>query len=130
MNIELNARLQQYIDEFDDDVKLTIQNLRDKSLLISSIRAKWIRYYLMEKALSDKLKITRTEHSKKLAKTISATNMFPTVVPEQNEGIVKLNTEIRNSDLCVEFIDKAFNVLDNFNFQIKNTIDIIKLENT
>jgi hypothetical protein len=130
MNTELNQRLQKYIDEFNDDIKLTVQNLRDKSMMISSVRAKWIRYYFMEKTLCEKLKAAKTEYSKKLAKNVSSTNMFPTVIPEADSGLTRLNTEIRNSEMCIEFIDKAFNVLDNFNFQIKNTIDIIKLENT
>jgi len=84
----------------------------------------------MEKTLCEKLKAAKTEYSKKLAKNVSSANMFPTVIPEADGGLTRLNTEIRNSEMCIEFIDKAFNVLDNFNFQIKNTIDIIKLENT
>lgn len=128
INIELSTRLQEYIKEFSEDVKLNLQNLKDKSLMISSIRAKWIRYYFVEKTLLDKLKNAKIDYSKQLAKSVSTTTAFPSVAPSQDAGLIKLLGEIRNSENCIEYIDKAFNVLDTFNFQIKNSIDILKLE--
>ena len=49
-------------------------------------------------------------------------------IQDQDQNLVKLNTEIKNSDLCVEFIEKSLAVLEKMNFQVKNVIDIIKLE--
>lgn len=128
MNVALSSRLEQYNIEFTKDTDLTIQNLKEKSLLISSIRAKWIRYYFEEKTLNDKLKTARIDYSKQLAKNVSTVSAFPSIAPDQDSGLTKINNEIRNSDRCIEFIDKTFNVLDNFNFQVKNVVDILKLE--
>lgn len=130
LNVELSSRLQTYYDEFAEDVKLNTNNLKDKSLFISSIRAKWIRYYFIEKALTDKLKAAKMEYSKKLAGNISISEAFPTAIPQQDAGLIKLNEELLTSTRCIEFIDKGFNVLDTFNFQIKNAVDILKLENS
>lgn len=133
--IDSNSRLKKYIDEFTADTTVTIQNIKDKSMLVSSIRAKWIRYYFIEKELNDKLKNTLVIYSKQLkANRLSSANtqsaFFPTInTAEQDEDLQKIKSEIRKSDNCIEYINKAFNVLENFNFQIKNVIDIIKLEN-
>lgn len=129
MNNDLPTRLQAYIKEFDDDIRLNMQNLQEKSMLISSIRSKWIRYHFLEKSAVDKLRAAKQQYAKTLIKQPNMSSMFPTVgTVEHDDKLIKLNTEIKNSEYCIEFIDKAFNVLDNFNFQIKNAVDIIKLE--
>lgn len=128
--MELNSRLDKYIKEFDDDVKLTISNIKEKSLLVSSYQSKWIRYYFQEKNLNQKLKDAKLEYTKQHANKLSfkPTQTVMPQIQEQDQNIVKLNTEIKNSELCIEFIEKSMAVLEKMNFQVKNVIDIIKLE--
>lgn len=128
--MELNSRLDKYIKEFDDDVKLTISNIKEKSLLVSSYQSKWIRYYFQEKNLNQKLKDAKLEYTKQHANKLSfkPTQTIMPQIQEQDQNIVKLNTEIKNSELCIEFIEKSMAVLEKMNFQVKNVIDIIKLE--
>ena len=132
MNVELNSRLDKYIAEFDDDVKLTLSNLKDKSLLAASYQSKWVRYYFQEKTLNQKLKDAKLEytrsHSQKLSFKPVQMDLDGSV--SQDEKLTKLNGEIRNSDMCLDFIEKSMNVLDKFNFSIKNVIDIMRLEST
>ena len=49
ITIKSNQILSNYIRELNDDVKLTVSNLREKSLLCSSIWAKWISYLFLER---------------------------------------------------------------------------------
>lgn len=132
MNIELAERLDKYIQEFDDDVKLTMNNVKDKSLLVTSMQSKWIRYYFLEKTLNQKLKDAKIDYSKKFAGKIEFRQ--PTIPgtaspsSEIDQKLVKLNSEIRTSELCLDFIEKSMAVLDKINFQIKNVIDLVKLE--
>ena len=130
MNIELAERLEKYIKEFDDDVKLTMSNVKDKSLLVTSYQSKWIRYYFLEKSIYQKLKDAKIEYSKRVVNKIE---FKQTVLPLQSpdgidKNLVKLNNEIRTSELCLDFIEKSMAVLDKMNFQIKNVIDLVKLE--
>lgn len=49
VEIKTNATLADYIKELKEDVKLSEYNLREKSLMCSSIWAKWLSYLFMEK---------------------------------------------------------------------------------
>lgn len=49
VSIKSNSILNNYIRELDQDVKLTVMNLREKSLMCSSIWAKWISYLFLER---------------------------------------------------------------------------------
>ena len=128
--MELNSRLEKYIKEFDEDVQLTISNIKEKSLMVSSYQSKWIRYYFQEKHLNQKLKDAKLEYTKQHANKLSFKPTQTTIpqIQEQDQNIVKLNNEIKNSELCIEFIEKSMAVLEKMNFQVKNVIDIIKLE--
>lgn len=128
--MDLNSRLEKYIKEFDEDVQLTISNIKEKSLMVSSYQSKWIRYYFQEKHLNQKLKDAKLEYTKQHANKLSfkPTQTVMPQIQEQDQNIVKLNTEIKNSELCIEFIEKSMVVLEKMNFQVKNVIDIIKLE--
>lgn len=128
--MDLNSRLEKYIKEFDEDVQLTISNIKEKSLMVSSYQSKWIRYYFQEKHLNQKLKDAKLEYTKQHANKLSfkPTQTVMPQIQEQDQNIVKLNTEIKNSELCIEFIEKSMAVLEKMNFQVKNVIDIIKLE--
>ena len=44
-----NDQLASYIAEFNEDVKLSLHSLREKSLMCSSIWAKWLQYLYKEK---------------------------------------------------------------------------------
>jgi len=128
--MELNSRLEKYIKEFDEDVQLTISNIKEKSLMVSSYQSKWIRYYFQEKHLNQKLKDAKLEYTKQHANKLSfkPTQTVMPQIQDQDQNIMKLNNEIKNSELCIEFIEKSMAVLEKMNFQVKNVIDIIKLE--
>lgn len=49
LEIKSNQILSNYIRELNNDVKLSISNLREKSLTCSAIWAKWISYLFLEK---------------------------------------------------------------------------------
>lgn len=49
IEIKANQVLSNYIKELQDDVKLSEYTLREKSLMCSSLWAKWISYLYLEK---------------------------------------------------------------------------------
>ena len=48
-DILTNEQLASYIKEFNEDVKLSLRTLREKSLMCSSTWAKWLQYLYKEK---------------------------------------------------------------------------------
>ena len=49
MEFTTNKELEKYVKELEGDVKLDVYTLREKSLMSSSIWAKWLSYLYHEK---------------------------------------------------------------------------------
>jgi hypothetical protein len=134
------SRLDIYIKEFENDVNVTVENFKEKSLLVTSIRAKWLRYYHLEMNLLDKLKAHRGEVSKLVNNEIfggskgggalknnPGMDLFIDSSPAL-EKADEVKAKILICERCMDYIERALHILDTFNFQIKNFIDILKLE--
>lgn len=130
--IKNNKELQKYIDELNDDVELNVRNLREKSLMCSSIWSKWLSYLFHEKENLDRIIETK---QKILKKKTSENNMTDSVlrmkseekISENDENIKKLNILQKITKDNIDFIERALTILSNFGFSIKNTTEIIKL---
>lgn len=142
MNIELekktieiksNQILSNYMRELAEDVKLNVSNLREKSLLCSSIWAKWISYLFLER---DNMKRIADAKQKILKSKSSQTKMHDSLLKlksedklaENDENLKKLNVLQANTQDCIDYIERSLNVLNSFGFNIKNAIETLKLE--
>lgn len=131
-DIVTNDQLSQYIKEFNDDVKLSLHNLREKSLMCSSIWAKWLQYLYKEKENLQRISDTK---KKVMQKKMSESKNIDSVLRlknedkliESDETIRKLSDLNRKTQTNIEYIERALNILQNFGFQIKNVIEVYKL---
>lgn len=132
--LKSNDILSNYIKELNKDVQVTDFNLKEKSLTSSAIWAKWLSYLFLEKEnlqriIDAKQKIltkkmsTQTENNKSLLRLKSIDK-----ISENDETVKKLNAMFKNTQDCIDFIEKALNILNSFNFNIKNAIDSLKLQ--
>lgn len=131
--IKNNKELSNYISELQNDVKLDVSNLREKSLLSSSIWAKWLSYLFHEKENLDRIMTTK---QKILSKKMSQNKMSDSVlrmkseekISENDETMQRLNTLQKMTKDNIDYIERALTILSNFGFCIKNTTDILKLQ--
>lgn len=110
-------------------------NLKQKSLTCSSIWGKWISYLFLEK---DNLQRISNAKQKMIKKKLDASrsSMQDSIlkikaedkVIQNDEDISKLNILQHNTQECIDYIERALNVLSNFGFSIKNSIDVLKLQ--
>lgn len=133
VEIKLNAELAKYIAELEDDLKLSVSNLREKSLLCSSIRAKWLSYYYKEKENFARIKNTKAKILKSKMTETKCTDSLLRLKAEENIAkndttIAKLNKLSEITQTNIEYIERAMDILSNFSFNIKNTYEILKLE--
>ena len=56
----------QYSKELQEDLNLTLSNLREKSLTTSSMKAKWVGYMAKEKDALQRLVAIRAEYQRSL----------------------------------------------------------------
>ena len=122
-----------YIKEFNFDVKLNEYNLREKSLLCSSIWAKWISYLFLEKEnlqriLDAKQKILKKKTSNSTTQDSILKMKSEEKLSENDSTIKKLNAMFKNTQDCIDYIERALNVLNSFGFNIKNSIEALKLQ--
>ena len=133
IEIKTNSILNNYIKELSEDVKLNNYNLREKSLLCSSIWAKWISYLFLEKEnlqriIDAKQKILKNKTSSLKAQDSILKMKSEEKLLENDENIKKLNVLFKNTQDCIDYIERALNILNSFGFNIKNAIEALKLQ--
>lgn len=133
IEIKTNSILNNYIKELSEDVKLNNYNLREKSLLCSSIWAKWISYLFLEKEnlqriIDAKQKILKNKTSSLKAQDSILKMKSEEKFLENDENIKKLNVLFKNTQDCIDYIERALNILNSFGFNIKNAIEALKLQ--
>jgi len=118
----------QYSRELKDDLNLTLSNLREKSLTTSSMKAKWVGYMAKEKEALQKLSSIRAEYQRTLAAKAKG-NAFDKLktANQEDETLKKIDQTRKNIELSLEVIAQAITSLSEFGYNIKNAIEVIKL---
>jgi hypothetical protein len=127
-----NPDMNKYILELRDDLSLTQMNIKEKSLMVSAIRTKWLNYYFLEKDNLKRIKSKRESIIKSKLGTSANKSILPMKntdsIYQEDETIKKLDKmseRVRNN---IDFLERAMNILNDFPFTIKNSIDLLKLE--
>lgn len=129
---EKQTSLDRYQAELVRDTELTIRNLREKSMMLSALEAKWAGYYVAEKRQLKRVQEMRQQYvSNKNAKEMAGKSAFEKVktISAPDENLKKLDQFKNNLELCIEFIHEAMGIMRNMTFNVKNSIEIFKMEN-
>jgi len=140
----LPKRLDNYMKEFEADVSLNETNIHDKTLLRASLAAKWCRYEYEEKKakeiMEEKMEKLKEKAQEELFKQQNDAIVNRTV-PEmavklkvnqiigKSPAYNKIKDELKYQDDVLRFIAEAKQIISQFGFDIKNSIEILKLEN-
>tara|TARA_B100001564_G_C20322483_1_gene526396 strand:+ start:77 stop:502 length:426 start_codon:yes stop_codon:yes gene_type:complete len=125
--------------ELMEDMQVNLMNVRDKSMTVSSIRAKWVMKYFKEKEIVRKLKDAKSTLLQKGVEGLQTTdtqfrNMSKIRLEEkisrESDKIKKINEMLSKQNEVVQFMEYALNVVSDFNFTVKHALDAIKLEQT
>lgn len=133
IEIKSNQVLSDYIKELQEDVKLNEYSLREKSLMCSSLWAKWISYLYLEK---DNLQRIAEMKQKILKKQMATSKVQDSVlrmkseekISEKDENMKKLNTLSKQTQDNIDFIEHALNIFQQFGYNIKNVYEVLKLD--
>ena len=132
IEFKTNDILTAYVKEFADDVKLTNFNLREKAMMCSSIWAKWLSYLYKEKENLTRISETRQKVLKQKMAGIKTGDSVLRMksedkLAENDETLKKLKALEKKTQTNIDYIERALNILQNFTFSIKNTIETFKL---
>ena len=121
-----------YANELKEDLKLTMSNLREKALTTSSMKAKWVGYMAKEKDAMQRLMAIRSDYQKSLLAKNKSGSAFDKLKnsTQEDETLKKIDATRKNIELSLEVIAQAITSLSEFGYNIKNSIEIIKLNNS
>lgn len=121
-----------YSNELKEDLKLTLSNLREKALTTSSMKAKWVGYMAKEKDALQRLLAIRADYQKTLLAKNKGGNAFDKLKnsAQDDETLKKIDATRKNIELSLEVISQAIVSLTEFGYNIKNSIEVIKLNNS
>lgn len=128
--------LEEYIKELEADLKINELNLKEYQLCLPGIKHKWagrlIRHKLeivqYTKSLEN-LKRTLIEEINRTA-VVKLTLPAITQAIEARKEYIDLKKSIEEKKLIIELLEKTEKTLSSATFDIKNLIEIMKLETT
>ena len=121
IHIRSNPDLENYIREFEDDVKVTEFNLREKSLTCSSIWAKWLSYLHLEKETIQRIAQAKKKILSSKMKDVKSSDSILRMksedkIIENDETMKKLALLSKQTQDRIDYIERALGILSNFGY--------------
>lgn len=126
----------QYIKELEEDLKIDDLDLKNYTMKLPGIKHKWAGRCIRHKIELNDLKLEKDKRKKQLIKQINETASVKLSTPaierviEDSDETKALNKKIKDLELVIELLEKAEKTLASASYDIKNLIEIIKLETT
>lgn len=114
-----------------EDLKLNQMNIANKSLESPALKTKWLMIYLEEKKYLDILKDRKAALIKEYVGSHGQLGVPKLKTQEEAEaadGIKSINADIKDQQYAVDYLEMLTKVVTGYNFDLKNAIDIIKIE--
>jgi hypothetical protein len=127
-------QLEEYIKEMGDDVELDEFNLKDTQMKLPALKHKWVGRLIRHKGELSTIMNRRDNVIKEIAQEVIATATYQVTLPtaqkaaEKHDRVKKIDLEIKENKLIVEFLEKSERIFSSMSFDIKNITEIMKLE--
>jgi hypothetical protein len=123
--------------EIENDLKLDRIQLLEKQLMLPAIKHKWVSRLIENKRtkniLEAKKKSIKTEVLKSLQESGIPTNIPKAAIDrkiETSESVSKIDEQIKETEIIIEYLEKVENICRSLTYDIKNAVDLEKLETT
>lgn len=128
----LNNRIKELEKELVKDLTINDININEKAMLVPSIKSKWVMFMLEEDKyldkLTDTLDILKNNYIKHHGK-MGVPKLQQMDEMKENKKIKTLTLAIKEEKETTRFLREVNkNILNTFSYDIKNSIDITKME--
>ena len=126
--------LEQYIDELSKDVEIDEFTLKECQMKLPAIKHKWVGRLVRHKKDLHRSFAERRELVKTVVAKIKDSQEYAMTTPAaeklaaKHEPVQKLDDKIKDLELVIEFLDKCEKIFHSMSFDIKNLVEIIKME--
>lgn len=127
-------QLEQYVKEMGADVEIDEFNIKETQMKLPALKHKWVGRLIRHKGTLSELNNRRDNTIKHIAKELIDTATYQVTLPtaqkaaEKHEKVKKIDADIRENKLIVEFLEKSERIFSSMTFDIKNITEIMKLE--
>jgi hypothetical protein len=127
---------EEFKKEILDDTKIDEINLLEKQLTLPAIKHKWVARLIQQKRERNKLEKKRKEIKEQVLSKLSA--QIPNGIPKKaldakidsTEQIQKIDEELQDIDILIQYLEKVETIFKSMSYDLRNIIDINKLETT
>ena len=126
--------IDQYIKEIEKDLIVDQFNIKDVSMKTPSRKHYWVSKLIGHKRQIINLKAERYDLKKKIVEDIRVQSPVKVTIPVAEKtawnhpDMIDIQNRIEEQELIVEFLEKTEKTFSSLSFDIKNIIEIIKME--
>ena len=127
----LDERMKNLNAEAEEDFQLSDFDLKETTLKAPNIKIKWNRILNEEQKLLKLLNDKMADYKRELLTTkydINVANFKKELELEGDEGIIKFKKAVDDQKDVIRFVEGIVRISQGFGYDIKNVIDIIRLE--
>ena len=123
--------------EIDTDLKLDRIDLLEKQLMLPAIKHKWVARLIENKRLKNQLESKKKNLKSDVLKSLQE-NGIPTNLPkaaldrkiDSSESITAIDDQIKETEIIIDYLEKVETICKSLTFDIKNAVELEKLETT
>lgn len=125
-----------YTEELNQDTKLDRLNVLEVQSMLPAIKHKWVARLINHKKELDKLRSLEKKAKDKIVENLKQTSPVALTgltfekKAEENEIMQKIHSQIKEQELICVYLEKVEKIFQTMTYDIKNMVDIIKLEET
>tara|TARA_R110001592_G_scaffold196480_1_gene444288 strand:- start:278 stop:652 length:375 start_codon:yes stop_codon:yes gene_type:complete len=122
------------MEDIGQDLVLNDLNLKEQQQRLPARKHFWVGRLIEAKIKRNELIATKSKLKKDLVKKviedspIRINQTSAEAATEKYESVTKLNKDIKEQDTIIEYLEKVEKILGNMHWEIKNVIDMNKME--
>lgn len=126
--------VEKYVKELEQDVIIDELNLKEAALMLPAKKAKWVSRLMIEKNNYNDLYKKKDEIVKKVVEEIRTESGVRLTTPtleraaEKHPEVIRINEDIAIHKNVIDFLERVEKTMQSIGFDIKNLIELIKME--
>jgi hypothetical protein len=129
--------LDKFKEEIVEDTKIDEMNLMEKQMMLPAIKHKWAARLIEKKRQLNSLNKKKDGLKERVLDSLKEKGMPPGIPKtaldkkiESSETILKIQEEIEDVKLHIEYLEKIETICRSMTYDLKNIIELTKLETT
>lgn len=122
--------LEKYRVELELDTTVDETNIKEVQLKLPAIKHKWVARLIQAKSDLLKLQQARTEALDKIKvnSPVDINSKQRLSAASKHEVITKIDSKMLQQDIIIDYLNRVENIMKSFTYDIKNVIEIMKME--